>query len=96
MQGYSKCDLLMVGRAAMGNPWVFSGKKPSDMGAIKEMLSEHFELLLSEKGERRAVMEMRKHFAWYTKGLRGAAESRQKVNTAENAEEIKRLIDELE
>lgn len=90
MQQYTGCDLVMVGRASMGNPWVFSGKE-KDAG----ILPEHFELLLEEKGTKRACMEMRKYFAWYTKGMRGAAELRQKINTAERPEDINAIIREL-
>ncbi len=90
MQEETGCDLVMVGRGSMGNPWVFSGK-PKD----PDILEEHFELLLEEKGQPRANLEMRKFFAWYTKGMRGAAELRQKINTAESADEIRKLIAEL-
>ena len=95
MRKLTGCDLVMIGRASMGNPWVFSCGKPKDPNAISDMLAEHFELLLEEQGERRAVMESRKHFAWYTKGMRGSAELRQKVNTANNAEDIRKYIKEL-
>ena len=84
------CDLVMVGRGSMGNPWVFSGKEKDP-----EVLEEHFELLLLEKGQPRANLEMRKFFAWYTKGFPGASGLRQKINTAESAEEIRKLIAEL-
>ena len=49
---------------------------------------KHFELLRQIKGERTAVMEMRKHFGWYTKGVRGAAELRRQVNTALSADQM--------
>jgi len=89
-QKLSDCEFAMVGRGSMGNPWVFSGREKDP-----NILGEHFEMLLSSKGEKRACLEMRKYFAWYTKGVKGAAELRQKVNTAEKPEEIKRLINEL-
>ena len=55
-------------------------------------MAEHFRLLLEEKGEKRACLEMRKYFAWYTKGMKGAAQLRQTVNSATTPEEIKELI----
>ena len=84
------CDLVMIGRGSMGNPWVFSGKTKDPA-----ILPEHFELLLEEKGERRGCMEMRKYFAWYTKGMHGAAELRQQINTAETPQKINAIINEL-
>jgi len=84
------CDLVMIGRGSMGNPWIFRGKK--DELFDPDILGEHFELLLKEKGERRACLEMRKYFAWYTKGMRGAAELRQIINSAEKPEEIFNMI----
>ena len=84
------CDLVMIGRGSMGDPWVFRGDKKElfDM----DVVAEHFDLLLEEKGEKRACLEMRKYFAWYTKGMKGAAELRQAVNSAETPSEIKELI----
>ena len=84
------CDLVMVGRASMGNPWLFRGDKKELFDA--SLMDEHFELLLIEKGEKRACLEMRKYFAWYTKGMKGAAQLRQTVNSATTPEEIKELI----
>ena len=84
------CDLVMVGRASMGDPWLFRGDKKELFDA--SLMDEHFELLLIEKGEKRACLEMRKYFAWYTKGMKGAAQLRQTVNSATTPEEIKELI----
>ena len=84
------CDLVMIGRGSMGNPWVFRGDKRELFDA--DLMAEHFRLLLEEKGEKRACLEMRKYFAWYTKGRKGAAELRQAVNSALAPEEIERLI----
>ena len=89
------CALVMIGRAALGNPWVFaewqnpkSAKKYRSPAEISEMMLQHFELLKQLKGDRTALMEMRKHFGWYTKGVRGAAELRRQVNTAQSADEL--------
>ena len=84
------CDLVMIGRGSMGDPWVFRGDKNELFDA--DIIAEHFDLLLSEKGEKRACLEMRKYYAWYTKGMRGAAELRQMINAADTPEEIKELI----
>ena len=83
------CRMVLIGRAALGNPWIFAewrdpaaGKRFRTAEEISAEMLKHFELLRQIKGERTAVMEMRKHFGWYTKGVRGAAELRRQVNTA--------------
>ena len=93
MMAQTGCRLVLVGRAALGDPWIFAewqdpkaGKRYRTAEEISAMMLRHFELLQQIKGERTAVMEMRKHFGWYTKGVRGAAELRRQVNTASDAD----------
>lgn len=59
------------------------------------MLIRHLDMVLADKGERIAVREMRKHIAWYTKGMRGATSVRREVNHAVDAEEMKRILQRL-
>ena len=92
-KSYSGVDGIMIGRGSMGNPWIFSGTTPSGEDLKKEM-QDHFEMLLIAKSKR-AVLEMRKYFAWYTKGRPGASELRSKVNTAKTEKEIFDLINEI-
>ena len=89
------CRMVLIGRAALGNPWIFAewrdpaaGKRFRTAEEISAEMLKHFELLRQIKGERTAVMEMRKHFGWYTKGVRGAAELRRQVNTALSADQM--------
>ena len=89
------CSLVMIGRAALGNPWIFSewdrpeqAKRFQSAEAVSKEMLRHFTMLSELKGEKLAVLQMRKHFGWYTKGVRGAAELRRKVNTAQNADEM--------
>ena len=89
------CSLVMTGRAALGDPWIFAewkdpqaSKKHRSAAEISQMMRRHFELLAELKGDRTALMEMRKHFGWYTKGVRKAAELRRQVNTAQSADEL--------
>ena len=89
------CRMVLIGRAALGNPWIFAewqdpaaGKRFRTAEEISAVMLKHFELLRQIKGERTAVMEMRKHFGWYTKGVRGAAELRRQVNTALSADQM--------
>ena len=93
------CSMVMIGRGALGNPWVFSewqdpksAKRFLSSKQIADQIEEHFRMLMELKGEHTAVLEMRKHFGWYTKGVRGAAELRRKVNTALSADEITEYI----
>ena len=96
------CDMVMVARGALGNPWIFRElvslwkygekiDKPSDKERIK-MLVRHLDGLVELKGERNAVMELRKHVGWYTKGIRGASALRRRVNTINTAKEMKEVL----
>ncbi|WP_442602065.1 tRNA dihydrouridine synthase DusB [Paenibacillus sp. KN14-4R] len=77
------CDGVMIGRAALGNPWMLyrtvqylsNGELPADPTAEEKMRIAilHMDRLIALKTERVAVKEMRKHLAWYLKGMRGAA-----------------------
>ncbi len=98
------CDGVMIGRAAMGNPFVFDEinayieGKPYTAPTIKERheaVCEHINLLIADKGEYIGVREARKHVAWYIKGLSGAAAMRNRVNLAESKEQMLLLIDEI-
>ncbi len=85
------CDGVLVGRAARGNPWIFSkiahyletGEElPGPSGEeILQTVKRHAAMLCEEKGEYIAVREMRKHIGWYTQGLRNAASMRREVCT---------------
>jgi len=91
------CDAVMVARGAMGNPWIFrealsllSGAKPAST-TVSERLAvarRHLELFTDLEGDRVALMEMRKHLSWYSKGLPGGAQFRAAVNRIENAPEL--------
>ena len=82
----TSCDFIMVGRAAMGAPWIFSqinaylkdGTILPDPPLSQRLLImiKQIELMRKYKGEHIAMLEARKHTAWYMKGLRGAAELR--------------------
>lgn len=96
------CDLVMIGRAAMGDPWVFSrineafktGKEPPmpDLRKRLEMARREIELMVKYKGERTAFLESRKHLAWYMKGLRAAASLRLKCGEISSIEDVDTII----
>lgn len=72
-------DGVMVGRGALGNPWIFQGRRPT-VGEIRETLLTHLEFHLSfYEITKYALMTFRKHLVWYTKGLANAASFRLRV-----------------
>jgi len=96
------CDGVMIGRAALGNPWIFrqtvhylaTGEllPPPSLPERVAVALAHFDLLVETKGEKTAVLAMRKHAAWYLKGVPGAAKLRERVNRAQSAEELRGIL----
>uniref|UniRef100_UPI001F014981 tRNA dihydrouridine synthase DusB n=1 Tax=Alicyclobacillus tolerans TaxID=90970 RepID=UPI001F014981 len=90
MMELTGCDAVMVGRGALGNPWVFreiayylkTGEKLPRPDALEriQVAVRHLNLLVQEKGEVIGVREMRKHAAWYIKGLHNATAFRDEIN----------------
>lgn len=98
------CAGLMVGRGALGDPWLFGRMKAELAGQegpltppadILKTALWHCDTLASWKGERTAVLEMRKHFAWYLKGMRGAARLRSRLNAMEDLAQVKEHLSEF-
>ncbi|MGL4914589.1 MAG: tRNA dihydrouridine synthase DusB [Romboutsia sp.] len=100
----TNCDAIMIGRGAQGNPWIF--KRINHYMQTGEILPEptfedristakkHLNLAVEEHGEYIAVREMRKHIAWYLKGLRNSARIRDEINKIESREEVLKRLDE--
>ena len=99
---HTGCDAIMVGRGAQGNPWIFkrilhylnTGEllpEPTAEERVEKALRQA-QMLIDYKGEYIGVREMRKHMAWYMKGMPGAAELRGKLNYAENRAELESLL----
>jgi tRNA-dihydrouridine synthase B len=97
------CDIVMVGRAALGNPWIFrdlcriyEGREalpyPDDDARIA-MMVRHLGMICELKGEDTGVREFRKFVVWYTKGMRGAARLRREVNRIVSAKEMKEVLE---
>lgn len=106
----TNCDAVMIGRGARGNPWIFKRTAhllktgellpaPTDKEKI-DMSLKHLDLLFKVKPERMAIREMRKHIAWYIKGIKGSAEMRDKINRVDQRCELEETLlkykDELE
>ena len=92
------CDMVMVGRGALGRPWIFHHiehylktgtllEEPSFREQIENCL-EHYRLALQYLPENRAVYEMRKHIAWYVKGMPGASEFRKEIFMFTDPEQV--------
>lgn len=98
-------DGLMIGRAAIGNPWIFKQcRSYLDTGIIPEApsLSErlevcrlHLSLAIESKGESRAILEMRKHYTNYFKGLVGIKSFRNRLVTAPDINVVDKVMEEI-
>ncbi|MBC2577088.1 tRNA dihydrouridine synthase DusB [Peptostreptococcus russellii] len=95
---HTKCDAIMIGRGAQGNPWIFerinhyikTGEilpEPTKEEKI-DVAIKHIELAVKEDGEYVAVREMRKHIGWYLKGMKHSAKFRDEINRMESVEEV--------
>ena len=97
-------DGIMIGRAALGNPWLFekiihylkTGEKLPDRPLKEklELIKRHLDLEVKEKGEYTAVREFRKHIAYYTKNLPNSSSFRNSVNIVETQKDFIQKIDE--
>ena len=98
------CDGVMIGRAIEGNPWIFrEAKQYLETGVVpplptlderKSIMLRHLNDMVRLAGEDIGVLEMRKHLSWYTKGLQGGAEFRERINHMWGVGNIKREIAE--
>ena len=98
------CDGIMIGRGALGNPWLFAeisaaarGEEftPPTFAERMKTAVEHLDLMRLYKGDFIAGQEAKKHVAWYIKSVRGAAEARRDINESSGIEQIKAVIDRL-
>lgn len=99
------CDGLMIGRGAQGNPWIFrqvarylaTGEivPPPTASERLSVMLRHLDMLVEYKGEHLGIREMRRHGAWYTKGLHHSSELRLKFNQAVCKEDFIAALDEF-
>ncbi len=104
-----KVDAIMIGRAALGNPWIIKQtdhylktNELLDQPSLKEKLivcCEHLEKLIKLKGERVAINEMRGHASWYIKGIKKANKYKREIQTLSSKEDfdmfIKKILKEI-
>ena len=97
---YTGVDGIMIGRATLGNPWIFKSiidNKENYIPSNEERLNiilEHLELMIQEKGEYIAIREMRKHISGYTKNLPNSSKFREEMNKIEDKDELINYITE--
>ena len=100
----TSCDSIMVGRGALGNPFIFQCIKKTLAGETyseptlferQRAMQRHIELMRETKPERVGVPEMRKHFAWYVKGLPHSAKLKVQAFSAKSYEELFDLVNEM-
>lgn len=104
MKVQTGCDGVMIGRACMGNPWIFGKIKAGFQGEeykavtdeeFKKTIAEQIEMMIENKGEYIAVREARKHLSWYSRGRYGSAALRDRINRVESADSILDIISEM-
>ena len=101
----TNCDAIMIGRGSNGNPWIFEQiisslrdgiekEKPSNE-EIKTTILRHLHMLTEYSGEKKGILEMRKHISWYIKGMPNASVYRKELFTIEDLDNLVRKINEM-
>ena len=105
MMAQTGCDAVMIGRAAMGNPWIFAevnaflAGKPFEQPGIRERMAlalEHSRMIIENKGEYIGVREMRKHLGWYCKGVKSSARLRAGISSICTITDIENLVEVIQ
>jgi len=104
MLDYTGCDAVMIGRAALGNPWLIRNTVlylegnpytlPSTIDKI-DMCIKHLKMLADLKSERQAVLEIRSHVGWYLKGVKGSNEIKNKIYKMTKLYDILQVLEEF-
>ncbi len=99
------CDLVMIGRGLLGNPWLINEcnqyldkgivvDRPSSIEKI-DMCLKHFRYLLNYQNEKQAVLEIRSHVSWYLKGINGCNEVKNAIFKTKNVKEIEKILQDF-
>ena len=100
------CDAVMIGRGALGNPWIFTQINayltdscrivpPPELNERLLVMMKHISLMCEYKGEHRAMNEARKHVGWYLKGMKNAASFRRRAGTLEAWGQLEELVRDI-
>ena len=99
----TNCDAIMIGRGAQGNPFIFREvgdylngreiRRPTNEEKIDTVI-KHLKLEIEDCGEYKAVREMRKHIAWYLKGLKNSIDIKNQINILTSADEVIKVLEE--
>lgn len=94
---YTKCDGIMVARGAQGNPWIFKSiLQGKDYLPNKEelynMIMQHITYELEYEEEKIATLKLRKHIAWYLKGLEGSTKVKDRINRESDIKVVKEIL----
>lgn len=105
MLEYTKVDGIMIGRGALGNPWLIRDivdyletgvrHNPPTKDEKLDVMLHHMELLIKLRGEKNAMLEMRSHAAWYLKNIPNAKQFKQHLNQLKTSHDLKALVEEF-
>ncbi|MCW5877524.1 MAG: tRNA-dihydrouridine synthase family protein [Anaerolineales bacterium] len=97
MRRFTGCDAVMIGRGAIGNPWIFAGLDREDVPAeqVRETMLAHLESMLEFYGAQRGLVLFRKHASRYISPFRLSVEQRQQLLTSQTAADFTRLVDQM-
>lgn len=96
---YTNCDGIMIARGTQGNPWLFKsileGKDyiPTNKEKL-EIILKHIDYALSYDDKKQATLKMRKHIAWYLKGLKESTKIKDKINRCDDIDTVKDILKE--
>ena len=100
---YTGADMVMIGRGALGNPWIFEQARAvlegadapglAPIGKRAETAMRQFELAAEQKGEKIACLEARKHYAWYLRGVPHSGYFKELISKASTLEELRRITE---
>ena len=102
MQEETGCDAVMIGRGALGNPFIFkelnyyykTGEKLESISDTEklDLCLKHLDYLLEIKPEGQAILQMRTHAAWYLKGMKGSASVKNAIFQSKTKEELEKIL----
>ncbi len=100
------CDAVMIGRGVLGNPWLIkncidylntgSNNPNIPMKEKIEMIKKHFNLLIKDKNEKVALLEIRSHALWYLKGIPNSSKIKENICSSKTIEELFKILNEIE